>query len=257
MTRGFEENSCAQAARLKVLFPFQIYLFSQAQGDLECKRTETLILKEYLDLIYEKVQWIIEKGMRCFIEKAQSLDSVLRCLYCSILQQLVPFIMTCLYCGSLNNETMIEADNHISEMVKVWTDFLNITGLSKYSVEDDGNASQVALFSKEYSSMPFTSTPWYLSLLYILVAADSRYITGLTPAVDPNTNYDELLMVWARSYILSGGLAECASRCVVTRRDKSMITDRDFLYPLYCEKDPMWKVLYTWMDVSEMAACVG
>ena len=115
--------------------------------------------------------------------------------------------------------------------------------------EDEGACTQVALFSKEYSSLPSTSTPWYLSLLFIFVAADSRYITGLTPAVDPNTNYDELLMVWARSYILSGGLAECERRGAITRRDKSTIVDHEFLYPLYCEKDPMWKVLYTWMDV--------
>ena len=85
--------------------------------------------------------------------------------------------------------------------------------------EDEGACTQVALFSKEYSSLPSTSTPWYLSLLFIFVAADSRYITGLTPAVDPNTNYDELLMVWARSYILSGGLAECERRGAITRRD--------------------------------------
>ena len=47
----------------------------------------------------------------------------------------------------------------------------------------------------------------YFSLLYILVAADSRYITGLAPAVVPLTSQDELMIVWARSYILSGGLA--------------------------------------------------
>lgn len=231
-----------------MLFPFQIYLFSQVQGDLECKRTETLILKEYLELIYAEVRCIIEKATRYFCNHPQSLEAILQCLHCSILQQLVPFIMTCLYCGSLDDETMIEADNHISEMVKLWTNFLTITHLNVDN-EDEGACAQVALFSKEYSSLPSTSTPWYLSLLFIFVAADSRYITGLTPAVDPNTNYDELLMVWARSYILSGGLAECERRDAITRRDKSTIVDHEFLYPLYCEKDPMWKVLYTWMDV--------
>ena len=253
MARNFEKNSCSQMARLEVLFPFQIYLFSQVQGDLEHQRTETLILVQYLHLIYMHVKDIIEKATRCFCEQVQSLDSIMQCLRCSILQQLIPFIMTCLYCGSLDDDIMIAADNQISDMVRLWTNFLNIVHLNVDTVEDDDNCVQVALFSKRYGSTPSTATAWYLSLLYILVAADSRYITGLAPAVVPLTSQDELLMVWARSYILSGGLAEWELKRGVTRRDKSAIVDHEFLYPLYCEKDPMWKVVYSWMEVSVVA----
>ena len=101
---------------------------------------------------------------------------------------------------------MIAADNQISEMVRLWTNFLNIANLNVDSTESDDLVLN-GLFSKMYGSVASTNTPWYFSLLYILVAADSRYITGLAPAVVPLTSQDELMIVWARSYILSGGLA--------------------------------------------------
>ena len=72
------------------------------------------------------------------------------------------------------------------------------------------DAIQNGLFSKMYGSVASAATPWYFSLLYILVAADSRYITGLAPALVPLDPKDELMIVWERSYILSGGLARFA-----------------------------------------------
>ena len=153
---------------MEVLFPFQIYLFSQVQGDLENHRTETLILTRYLELIYRSARDLIEKAICCFCQQRATVKEIVSCLQHSILQQLVPFVMTCLYCGSLDDSIMIAADNQISE--------------------------------------------WYFSLLYILVAADSRYITGLAPALVPLDPKDELMIVWERSYILSGGLARFSFR---------------------------------------------
>ena len=175
---------------MEVLFPFQIYLFSQVQGDLENKRTETLILTRYLELVYRSARDLIEKAICCYCQQRGSVKEIVSCLHHSILQQLVPFVMTCLYCGSLDDSIMIAADNQISELA---------TG--------NEDAIQNGLFSKMYGSVASTSTPWYFSLLYILVAADSRYITGLAPAVVPLDPKDELMIVWERSYILSGGLA--------------------------------------------------
>lgn len=103
---------------------------------------------------------------------------------------------------------------------------------------ENDNCLQTALFSKTYCSVPSSNTAWYFALLYILVAADSRYITGLAPAVIPLTSQDELLLVWARSYILSGGLAA----------DVNTVEGRSFLYSLYTCRDSMWKVLFTWME---------
>lgn len=202
----FERNYCSHTARMEVLFPFQIYLFSQVQGDLENQHTETLILTWYLELVYRNARDLIEKATRYYCKQPSSLKEILNCLQHSILQQLVPFIMTCLYCGSLDDAIMIAADNQISEMVRLWTNFLNIANLNVDSTESDDLVLN-GLFSKMYGSVASTNTPWYFSLLYILVAADSRYITGLAPAVVPLTSQDELMIVWARSYILSGGLA--------------------------------------------------
>ena len=110
---------CSQAARLDVLFPFQIYLFSQVQGDLEHTRTETNILAKYLEMIYVRSTSLIRKAEQCFLNHRQSLDEILRALQSSLLHQLVPFIMTCLYVGSLDDDIMIAADNQISEMVRL------------------------------------------------------------------------------------------------------------------------------------------
>lgn len=192
-----------------MLLPFQIYLFSQVQGDLEHQRTETLILVHYLELIYIHVKQIIEKATACLERQAQPLQEILRCLQWSLLQQLVPFIMTCLYCGSLDDDIMIAADHQISEMVRLWTRFLHVAHLTVDQVDIEDNEHQTALFSKSFSSTASSATAWYFSLLYILVAADSRYITGLAPAVVPLTLQDELMLVWSRSYILSGGLNAC------------------------------------------------
>lgn len=35
----------------------------------------------------------------------------------------------------------------------------------------------------------------------------------------------------------------------ITNRDVHSIPDFDFLYPLYTGADPMWKTMYSWMDV--------
>ena len=80
--------------------------------------------------------------------------------------------------------------------------------LNTYACKCISNSIQTALLSKAYSTIPSTGTTWYFALLYILVSADSRYITGLAPALVPLDSNDELLMVWARSYILSGGLSQ-------------------------------------------------
>lgn len=206
--KAFERSSVSQTARMDVLFPFQIYLFSQVQGDLLNERTESCLLVQYLQLIYTNVTTLIERATRCYCQKYLSADEILKCLQNSILQQLVPFIMTCLYCGSLNDDIMINADYQISEMVKLWTNFLNIAHLNVDEVENSDNCIQTALLSKSYSTIPSTGTAWYFALLYILVSADSRYITGLAPTLIPLDSNDELLMVWARSYILSGGLSQ-------------------------------------------------
>ena len=193
---------------MEVLFPFQIYLFSQVQGDLLNERTESCILVQYLQLIYTNVTNLIERATRCYCQRNVTADDILKCLENSILQELVPFIMTCLYCGSLNDDIMINADYQISEMVKLWTNFLNIAHLNIDRIDNEDNSIQTALLSKAYSTIPSTGTTWYFALLYILVSADSRYITGLAPALVPLDSNDELLMVWARSYILSGGLSQ-------------------------------------------------
>lgn len=191
---------------MEVLFPFQIYLFSQVQGDLDHVRTETEILKTYLEEIHQRVITLIRMAIQSFEKKKHPLDAILQALKNSLLQQLVPFIMTCLYVGSLEDDIMIEADNQISEMVQLWTEFLNKAKLNQDTIEQRDNQLQTALFSKAYSSVPSANSPWYFALLYILVAADSRYITGLAPPVAPLDSQDELLLVWSRSYILSGGL---------------------------------------------------
>ena len=82
------------------------------------------------------------------------------------------------------------------------------------------------------------------------MAADSRYITGLAPALVPLDPKDELMIVWERSYILSGGLARFAfvGDDMLMDSDVSLIEDRDFLYPLYSNRDPMSKVLLSWLD---------
>ena len=221
-----------------MLFPFQIYLFSQVQGDLEHTRTETNILAKYLEMVYIRSTTLIKKAEQCFLNHRQSLEEILRALQSSLLHQLLPFIMTCLYVGSLDDDIMIAADNQISEMVQLWTHFLTVARLNHDTMENDDNCLQTALFSKTYCSVPSSNTAWYFALLYILVAADSRYITGLAPAVVPLTSQDEVLLVWARSYILSGGLAA----------NVNDIDDRPFLYALYTCRDPMWKVLFTWME---------
>ena len=193
---------------MEVLFPFQIYLFSQVQGDPEQKRTETLILVDYLVEIHRHAITLIRMAKQCFERHKQPLHEILHALQCSILQRLVPFIMTCLYVGSLNDDIMIDADTQISEIVQLWTEFLNKANLTEDTVEEHDNELQTALFSKSYSSEPSSNSKWYFALLYILVAADSRYITGLSPPVALLDAQSELLLVWSRSYILSGGYPE-------------------------------------------------
>lgn len=236
--KPFERNVCSQAARMDVLFPFQIYLFSQVQGDLEHTRTETNILATYLEMIYVRMTELIRKAERCYLSKRQSLNEILRALQSSVIYQLVPFIMTCLYVGSLDDDIMIAADNQISEMVQLWTHFLTATNLTRDAMENDDDCLQTALFSKTYCSIPSSNSAWYFALLYILVAADSRYITGLAPAVVPLTSQDELLLVWTRSYILSGGLAE----------NVDAIEGHAFLSGLYNQTDHKWKTVFTWME---------
>lgn len=226
-----------------MLFAFQIYLFSQVQGDLEHARTETFILVRYLEMLYQRSRQLIEKAIGCLCQRRQPLENILVALQNSILHQLLPFVMTCLYVGSLDDDIMITADNQISDLVGLWTNFLTIAKLSDDVAESDDNKLQTALFSKAYSSQPSSGSAWYFSLLYILVAADSRYITGLAPAVVPLTSQDELLLVWSRSYIFSGGLAS----------NLNHVEDYAFLHGLYTGKDAMWKVVFAWMEVRARA----
>ena len=84
------------------MFPFQIYLFSQAEGDLQGQRCETAILQAYLSSLCSSCVRVLTKAMNVVYESKRYVD-VISALRETALGQLLGYAVNILY---VNNYAM-------------------------------------------------------------------------------------------------------------------------------------------------------
>lgn len=62
------------------------------------------------------------------------------------------------------------------------------------------------VLSESCYNSPNSSTPWFLSLLNLLVTAYSRCVPGFAPPVVNTSQVPLSVQEWSKSYLFSGGL---------------------------------------------------
>lgn len=112
-----------------VLFPFQIYLLSQAEGDEAGERTESLILEGYLthlvpicqrilDMVYSRIQTNPEEQPILFT----SLES-------SFVDALFPYVLSLLNMGQFATRIVSVIQEPLFALTQKWCDLLTLSGV--------------------------------------------------------------------------------------------------------------------------------
>ena len=83
-----------------VLFPFQVYLFSQAEGDETGERTESLILEGYLGLLLPLSDHVLERVFQRVRSRPEEQSVLVTSLEASFLAALLPYALSLLAMGS-------------------------------------------------------------------------------------------------------------------------------------------------------------
>lgn len=195
-----------------ILFPYQVYLFSQAEGDFSCLRTESIILEFYLLQLFPLCVRIITKSLTRILEK-DVIPEVMSSLFETPLGQLLPYALSCLYIHNYSTYIGEHLSSEVEDLALLWCKLLTICRTEVYSISlshsqhsllhDNASITWAPLYTATYSA-PIQSIPWYLDLLDCTVAVSTRYHYScrFNSTVEPREDVRFLL----ESFMFSGGL---------------------------------------------------
>ncbi|KAK8803542.1 hypothetical protein WA158_001236 [Blastocystis sp. Blastoise] len=236
--RQFRPNKYSIIVRDTVLFPFQIYLFSQVQDDINFDRMETHILEYYLDKLFDISQQYIRFALQLLQSNNEHVLDILYALKESVFGSLMPFICTCLYVGCLPDEVTREFRSDIETVISLWTTFLKEAHLTEGGLPKNVLNLYSPVLSDSCYSDAHPSTQWFISILNLLVAAYSRCVPGFTPPVNVKKSSEALVEAWGKSYIFSGGIIE----------DDDVIPNHENLLSYYDSSNDTIKLFMKWID---------
>lgn len=124
-TLSYSPSKFATKALVDVLFPYQVYLLSQSQDDIETKRTESLILKGYISALFSSCVRIITKTITHILE-SDVVPEVMVSLQWTQIGVLVPYVMNVLYLGSFSSVLTELLHSGIDELALLWCKLLTI-----------------------------------------------------------------------------------------------------------------------------------
>ena len=113
----------------EVLFPFQVYLLSQAEGDIMGKRTESMILEGYVMQLLSLCMRVLSKAKVMIRSQSTEQPIMLTSLQMSPLDRLLPYVLSLLYMGeySIHIAECLRAD--LVELTQAWCSLLTICGM--------------------------------------------------------------------------------------------------------------------------------
>ena len=190
------------------MFPFQIYLFSQAEGDLQGQRCETAILQAYLSSLCSSCVRVLTKAMNVVYESKRYVD-VISALRETALGQLLGYAVNILYVNNYAMDVISYISGDLLEILNMWCKLMKLC-----NIENDLHQRKDNLMFLPVYDPSFTPTPqpvsWYLTLFYLLTCISSKihYNTRYFFIDDKTPELQHL----AESYICSGGLMNVVDR---------------------------------------------
>lgn len=125
MDSCFKPSSRSQNAINNILFPFQIYLFSQAEGDTTAARSETAIMQAYLSSLCSSCVRILTKSL-LFIKQTSRVADVISALRETALGHLLPYAVNVLYVGTFAMDVISYASGDLLELLTMWCQLMKM-----------------------------------------------------------------------------------------------------------------------------------
>ena len=229
----FRPSSRSCKAINDILFPFQIYLFSQAEGDRQGQRCETAILQAYLSSLCSSCVRILTKALH-FVYESKRVVDVISALRETALGQLLGYAVNILYVNNYAMDVISYISGDLLEILNMWCKLMKLC-----NIENDLHQKKDNLMFLPIYDPSFTPTPqpvsWYLTLFYLLTSISSKihYNTRYFFIDDKTTELQYL----AESYLCSGGLMN-----VVDREKDS------FIKQVYENCENQFDALHAFMD---------
>ena len=229
----------------EVLFPFQVYLLSQAEGDLTHSRTESIILEEYLKILFQAAVRFITSSITRVLE-SESVSDLMMSLETTFLNHLLLYVLSRLYLGEFSYRISDLMNVAIDELALLWGKFLSLCRIEASSL-DSVSIPWDPIYSASYgiSIQPF---PWYLSLFNLIVSVSTcyHYSFRLNNLVEPREDVRFLL----ESYLFSGGLNESGPHFDSSSAENASLpmSTRRFLCGVFDNEMAEYEILHQWLD---------
>lgn len=231
----FKPSARSLAALNDVLFPYQIYLFSQAFGDTSAQRCETAILQVYLSSLCSSCVRILTRTLSLANPSNNQAD-VISALRDTALGQLLPYAVNMLYVGSFAMDVISYVSGDLQEILMMWCKLMKI-----FAIETDVHQRKDNLLFQPVFDPSFTPVPqpvsWYLTLFYLLIAISSKinFNTRYFQIVDKTPELQRL----AESFLCSGGL-----------RSGAQLAGGSLLQDVYENKANRFDALHAFLDAQ-------
>ena len=186
-----------------VLFPFQIYLLSQAVGDTSCQRTESLILEGYLMQLLSSSVRILSCVIATISESPEVQAIVMTSLNETVLGVLFMHLLSMLYLEEFCHHIASSLRSDLHEMTLLWCRLMSTIHVSKSLQQTKDDLLVKSVYQKEYTTVP-ASLAWHVTLFHLLISTDTKYHFSCYHFnyVEGRDDFCCLL----ESYLFSGGL---------------------------------------------------
>ena len=114
------------------MFPFQIYIFSQAEGDIYATRSEYVILEFYLIQLFSLSIRMITKTITKVLEK-DAIPEIMSSFAHTPLGELVPHALSFLYIFNYSINIAHHLQSDLEDLALLWCKLLSICKIHVFS----------------------------------------------------------------------------------------------------------------------------
>ena len=225
-----------------VLFPFQLYLLSQAEGDTTCQRTESVILEGYLMILLSMSIRIINKVIGCLQQRPEDEAILFTSLSESVVGVLLSYLLSFLYVGTFSHHVASTLRSDLNDLTCLWCRRLCLGNIQSSIQQNKEDILATAIYVPEFTTIP-SSPPWHLTLFDLMVTANTRYHYSCLHFNYIETREDIRCLL--ESFIFSGGLKLWAWLCCVTCRESK---GSRFIQSVYENECSEYDLLHHWLD---------
>ena len=186
-----------------VLFPFQIYLISQAVGDTSCQRTESLILEGYLMQVLSSSVRILGCVISTVSESPEIQAVIMTSLNETVMGVLFLHLLSMLYLEEFCHHIASSLRSDLHEVTVLWCRLMSLLHVSKSLQQTKDDLLVKSVYQSEYTTVP-ASLAWHVTLFHLLISTNTKYHFSCYHFnyVEGRDDFCCLL----ESYLFSGGL---------------------------------------------------